>query len=428
MLSTAKGDCESLVPKPLVKQNTASTLANEAGFWDDYEHVESSYDGTSDCEASQRESSYSRKESILMDPMWKFYPKQVQNIMKKKRIDRERLRRSLKPPGKRNYKLLFGNIKHVSSEEVCKASEIFKNVLGDYHKLANAEKKIYKALQEKGLFIDKRDFNIMEVFNSGCSEYSDSEVDESLPASHSKYNIKPIEVEKFESASEENKAERNSAESPVTEDLPAYQNNIFKRQRETPSLDLPSIENFRSPNSPYFEKLSHISKYSHQAQNNFVARNSNRMLFHDYKVEKRPQREFIEHPHKRNFDCHCSSKAPPLLYYPMIEFNPYYASDDDWEDSILSDSEMMRSFSMPTSHHAMEDKLVEPCALERQPFSNLINFSRQTHNYTNPLDKVDLKQAFKVDTGCNIFSQPRFPYRNFAEDSFGLEVDENIEL
>lgn len=83
---------------------------------------------------------------------------------------------------------------------------------------------------------------------------------------------------------------------------------------------------------------------------------------------------------------------------------------------------------MPTSHHAMEDKLVEPCALERQPFSNLINFSRQTHNYTNPLDKVDLKQAFKVDTGCNIFSQPRFPYRNFAEDSFGLEVDENIEL
>lgn len=93
--------------------------------------------------------------------------------------------------------------------------------------------------------------------------------------------------------------------------------------------------------------------------------------------------------------------------------NPYLASDDDSEESILVDSELMRSFSMPNSHNMLEDKLVEPLALERQPFSNLINFSRQTHNYANPLDKVDLKQAFKTDNGNQGYCQPRFQERNF---------------
>lgn len=240
---------------------------------------------------------------MINDPMWRLYPKQVQNILKKKRIDRERLRRSLKPPGKRNYKTLFGNVKKVANEEVYKASSIFKDILGDYYKLINAEKKVYKALHEKGLFLDKKDFNIMEVFNAGYSDYSDyeeeEENDENVPIPHNTYNSKHIEVEEFEPTQHKIKEEKHSEGMMSHEDVHNYQNNLFKRQRDTPTLDLPSIDHYGSLTSPNFEKISNISRHSNDYQNNFVPKSSHRMLFQDYKVERRPK-EFI-HCSKNDF-------------------------------------------------------------------------------------------------------------------------------
>lgn len=79
-------------------------------------------------------------------------------------------------------------------------------------------------------------------------------------------------------------------------------------------------------------------------------------------------------------------------------------------------------------HNELDSKLIEPLVLERQPFSNLINFSKANHAYANPLDKVDLKQAFKNEAPCGDYSQPRFLERNYVEDSFDFDEDENIHL
>ena len=77
----------------------------------------SNFGESSNWSQSQRENSATRKELVANDPMWEFYPKQVQNVLKKKRIDRDRLKRSLKTPGRRNYKTLFANLQKVWAKE-----------------------------------------------------------------------------------------------------------------------------------------------------------------------------------------------------------------------------------------------------------------------------------------------------------------------
>ena len=110
---------------------------------------------------------------------------------------------------------------------------------------------------------------------------------------------------------------------------------------------------------------------------------------------------------------------------PPPHMNPYLVSEEDSDDSELGDSVLMRSFSIPVPNaNCFEDKL-EPHPLERQPFSNLINLHRPSNNFANPLEKVDLKQAFKEDHP-HAYHPTRFPERNFAEDSFGIIDDENI--
>ena len=104
--------------------------------------------------------------------MWNFYPARVQNTLKKKKIDKEKLNKSLKAPGKRNYKTLFSNVKKVTLAEINKSSLLFKEMTAEYNKLTIAENKVYRALQEKGLHLDREDFNIMEVFNHAYAEYS----------------------------------------------------------------------------------------------------------------------------------------------------------------------------------------------------------------------------------------------------------------
>lgn len=209
--------------------------------------------------------------------MWKFYPKQVQNILKKKRIDRERLRRSLKPPGKRNYKVLFSNVKRVSFEEVSKASEMFKGMKDTYYRLLHAENKIYKALREKGLFLDQKDFNIMEVLNSGLSNYS-SEYDHQSEVSSEKKN-EEIYVEEFESTSAKQKINENSEKQVSNPDI--------EKENERCNLEIRSFDRSETPNSRSFEPISNHSKNTFKSQNTFISRHSHRMLLNEYPTERR---------------------------------------------------------------------------------------------------------------------------------------------
>jgi len=55
---------------------------------------------------------------------------------------------------------------------------MFKNITEEYRSLINAKNKIFKSLREKGLYLDQKDFNIMEVFNNAFSDYSDEEIEE----------------------------------------------------------------------------------------------------------------------------------------------------------------------------------------------------------------------------------------------------------
>lgn len=291
--------CKDDAPKklhkePLVKQMTASTIDNHINNKDEYDDAESIMDESSMCGYSQRESSVRRKEAAMNEPLWRYYPKQVQNILKKKRIDRERLRRSLKPPGKRNYKVLFANIKTVSKDEVSKASLMFKGMKDEYYRLINAEKKVFRALQQKGLFLDKQDFNIMEVFNSRYSDYSESENEENDSFNNKREKHDSIYVEDFESTSAKHRKGVRQEEDILDRNCNMYSSESIKPPKEQSSLDIPSVGNCGTPISQSFEKFSIISKNSHKSHHTFVSKNSNKMLFQDYKVERRPQKEYLQ--------------------------------------------------------------------------------------------------------------------------------------
>jgi hypothetical protein len=257
-----------------------------------------SIDDESSCyQASQCGFSSKRKQDIaLADPMWVHYPKQVQNVLKKKRIDRDRLRRSLKPPGKRNYKVLFANMKKVTEREVTKASTMFKEMKDVYYNLINAEKKMHKAFIEKGLFLDHKDFNIMEVFNSAYSEYSYDD-QSNIASSAKKQNNTKIHVEEFESTSAKCKAQRLDNDAISVGDLHAQPVEAINKNQISPCFDLHSIVG--TPYSQQFEKfpLSHKSQKTIEHQG---YKNSHRMLFYDYPTEKRSQNK-IQQNTKKDF-------------------------------------------------------------------------------------------------------------------------------
>lgn len=234
----------------------------------------------------------------LVEPMWRFYPKQVQNILKKKRIDRDRLKRSLKPPGKRNYKVLFSNIKRVSEEEVSRASSMFKEMKDVYYKLVNAEKKVYKALQEKGLFLDQHDFNIMEVFNCGMSEYSSDQENESVIRDRMKES--QIFVDEFESTSAKDKGERAERQALIVTEPRELNFDIPEKVKINSSLDLSSVGQNGTPNSHNsFGRFSHISRNTYRSHNSYSSKSSHRLLFPEYQTERRPQHE---HSHQQKGD------------------------------------------------------------------------------------------------------------------------------
>lgn len=271
----------------LVKANTASTLDRHMSV---KEEVEDSYYDLNDASSvsmSQRGTSAKKRDPSLSDPMWNHYPKQVQNILKKKRIDRERLRRSLKPPGKRNYKTLFANIKKISDDQVNTSSSMFKEMKDVYYNLINAEKKVYKALHEKGLFLDQKDFNIMEVFNNYSDYYSD-ECSEDDYESRRKEKHDDIYVEEFESTSAKNREEKMLDGNDSVIEIDFIKDSETEKRKNSNLLDLPSVDHQGTPNSNTFERISHISKNTGKSFHTFGSKNSHRNLFAEYPTEKRP--------------------------------------------------------------------------------------------------------------------------------------------
>ena len=253
--------------------------------------------------AQKRGSNY-KPDPSKTESMWRYYPKQVQSILKKKRIDRERLRRSLKPPGKRNYKSLFSNLQKVCVNEMSKASVMFKDMKDIFYKLTNAERSIQRSLKQKGLFLDQKDFDIMAVFNQGMTEYYDenSEMDNTEARKRSYYHKsenghseiysqnkhEKIHVEDFDSTSAKQRS--------CTPQFIDYKNNdrlreISQHQNAkaiTPcSIPISGLSKASTPNSNGFDYLSHISRNTHKSNNTFRSENSRRMLFPVFRTERR---------------------------------------------------------------------------------------------------------------------------------------------
>ena len=308
----------------LEKQQTASTLERRISVKEEAkeeeDHFESSY-----CESSRFEHSANKKVDLaLTDPMWKFYPKQVQNVLKKKRIDRDRLRRSLKPPGKRNYKVLFANIKKISEDEVAKSSIMFKNMKDVFYKLIKAEKVVRKALLEKGLFLDQKDFNIMEIFNSAYRNYSE---DYDSEYSERDREQEQIYVEELQPMAENNiqKLEKEEYNSIPPLQLDATEN-LQKPVLPPSNFELSSVGPNGTPISQNFDKFP-LSQKSHKSHQTFISKSSHRLLFADYQVEKRPQVEKPAKP-KKDFLCTCNHRNNLLAFYPIhelphLKLNPY---------------------------------------------------------------------------------------------------------
>jgi hypothetical protein len=310
---------------------------------------------------------------------------------------------------------------------VAKSSIMFKNIKDVFYKLIKAEKVVRKALIQKGLFLDQKDFNIMEIFNSAYGNYSedyDSEYSERDKEQEHSY-VQDAWANGGEKIEKLEKEEYNSIP-PLQLDANEHRQ---KPQLPTNNFELSPVEPSGTPNSQNFDKFP-LSQKSHKSNLNFVSRSSNRLLFADYQVEKRPLAEKQAKP-KKDFLWTCNHRNNLLAFYPIhelqhLKLNPYLWEISDSDDSQLSESDLMRSISMPiASNHELEEKLIEPLSLERQPFSNLINFTKPTHNYWNPLDKVDLKRAFSEKH--NFFAPHKFAERSFEDDSLGME-DENMQL
>lgn len=377
--------------------------------------------------APKKRGSSGKPDVAASENMWRYYPKQVQSILKKKRIDRERLRRSLKPPGKRNYKHLFANLQKVWKDEVSKASTMFKDLKDVFYKLTHAERQIRKALLEKGLYLDQKDFDIMAVFNQETSDsyYNSSQVDED---EWTEKEFENIYADDFDSTSAKLKLETEKRIKQDIDRLSIHSHHNVKVpiiQSCTP--EIPSLSKGSSPNSNIFDYKSHISRVTDHSQLSFIPKNSGRALFPEFKAERRWEMESSQNQHK-HYICtwNCENK---LQYMPFVylEHNFRHGLESSDDHSILDKTDLLRSISMPIPDpREVEDKLLQPLSLERQPFSSMINLGRSHHNYLHPLFKTDLKQSTKH---VNKYESPRFRENPLGEIWNGLMDEyENIPL
>jgi hypothetical protein len=329
--------------------------------------------------APKRRGSCSKPDPSNLEPMWRYYPKQVQSILKKKRIDRERLRRSLKPPGKRNYKHLFNNLQRVCSDEVTKASEMFKDIKDVNYKLKHAERKVRKALSEKGLFLDQHDFDIMAIFNQELSDsyFEEESENEKQQELKTEKRFEKIYVEEFDSRSDKGKLQAEKRQKLEMEKYSFRSSPVSSEQilnmychKCKPSVNIVKC----SPFSNGFEYKSHISRATYKSHVSFNSKNSRRVLFDEV------------HPEKTRFEYN-----PFAGMEQLVRLQPVLDSSDS--HSMLEGSDLIRSISMPIPHPAEADNnIIQPCTLERQPFSSMMNYSHiHQNNYINPLEKIDIK-------------------------------------
>ena len=342
------------------------------------------------------------------DPLWRYYPKQVQNILKKKRIDRERLRRSLKPPGKRNYRILFTNVKFICSEEVNKASYMVKRMKDRYYKMIHAEKRVLKALREKGLHLDRKDFNIMEVFNSEFYNLI-SEYDQQSESVCYKKECSE-DANQFESTSSKGSEKIREKQKEMSIGSKIDNGDVSQKTNEYWNFDLASLNKSWTPISCHFEPISNHSKLTHKSRSTFVSKKSQRMLFQDYQVERREQ----AHAHQsQGKDCICKwNKNNLLLYYPLFEYYPYvYESEDRSETHSFGHSELLRSLSMPIAHHYLDDRIIEQLDLERQPLANLTS---QSINLCSVEIATPYRPVAKISltAGSDFFATPSWKFFN----------------
>lgn len=171
--------------------------------------------------------------------------------------------------------------------EVSFSSNMFKGMTSEYCRLVNAEKKLHRALKEKGLFLDKRDFNIMEVFNYPYSDYSD--MDEENKTIGEQREFEKIYVEEFDQTDTKYNNE-NIPVHPVSENHGYEHRKVYLKEMENHErTGLHNHEIANTPNSGFsFEGASHISKNTHRSHNSISFKGSQRLLFGEgYQVEKR---------------------------------------------------------------------------------------------------------------------------------------------
>lgn len=283
--------------------------------------------------------------------------------------------------------------------EISKSSAMFKNMSEEYYKLKIAEREVHKALKEKGLFLDKKDFNIMELFNEAYSEYSDDREENKESEPERKPDF--ISIENLDRPLPVNKPDPLAYSGPLLQKTIGISNPLGKSSVEREFLEVPSFSNSATPNSFTLEKMSIYSRYTNKSNHSFASKNSQRLLFQDSHVEKRPNNPKMQ---KGDFLCTCNKNHGIENYYPGFEIYPYrpYAlldiEPDSDDQSILGDNELVRSISAPAHEtHELEEKLIEPLPLERQPFSNRMNLEIPGHNYSNPFDKIDTKKVVRTE-------------------------------
>lgn len=316
--------------------------------------------------------------------------------------------------------------------EIKEASYMFKNMTQEYYQLKVAERRVHKALREKGLYLDQKDFNIMEVFNNAYSEYSfDEEGENQDPADEKKVNF--VSVESLDRPTPIGRPNPLENSGNILNKPLGISNPFGKSSVEREFLEVPSFSNSATPNSFTLEKMSLYSRYTNKSHQSFASKNSQRLLFQDANVEKRPKKAQKEK--KGDFMCTCNKSHGLDNFYPAIEVYPYrpypiLAFENESEaESILGENEFVRSMSAPAHEtHDPEDKMIETIPLVRQPFSNMMNFDRQTHNYPNPLDKLDLKKALRIERNRNHDeNRYRYPERHYGADTFGIH-DVNMHI
>lgn len=182
--------------------------------------------------------------------------------------------------------------------EIRESSYMFKSMSEDYYKLKAAEREVHKALKQKGLFLDQKDFNIMEAFNDACSEYSDNKEESKDSKSEGKSSF--ISVENIDRPLPISKPDPLAYSGHLPLKSIGNLNNLGRSSVEREFLEVPSFSNSATPNSFTLEKISHHSKYTNKSNHSFASKNSQRLLFQDAKIERRPNQPRIQ---KGDFPC-----------------------------------------------------------------------------------------------------------------------------